>query len=353
MNSGEELIHEINTVIASGAVNSGTEGDAALPFESLDDFSTDPVGFAEMSKRMLEKTELLFDLSAKYNRHSGDYLKICAFLEKGIKYLAGCFLTKIALERHNYSFPELGQLSTDKLYRMASFNFRKLDTALSEDIAKSGNITPELIGMELCYFNLLQRLRSTEVRIYHDIMKLRDGREDFSPFVHGTAFSEKSTVRKTTVKHCDPPSFRKAPAFSPMKDVIRAEAGLPAPAAGQNLIKTTDLFSDTLKNRSEFFDPDARLITAPEGQLFPPEPAPFGNNSLKENISIMEDALNNIKKNDFRKEESGSEYPETDGKKKKGLTQNTLDREFDENLRKVWARFKGGNGQGSAGNSPP
>ena len=43
-----------------------------LPFESIDSYSTDPVGFGEMSLRMLSKVEFVFDLAVKENRFDGN-----------------------------------------------------------------------------------------------------------------------------------------------------------------------------------------------------------------------------------------------------------------------------------------
>ena len=162
---GGKLTDEMDMLLSAASADADA---AELPFESIDDFSTDPVSFTEMSERMLERVEMIFELSTLYNRQSADYLRICAVLEKGIKYLAGSCIVKAAMEQEKMTFPTLGQLSLAKLYGMASFNYRKLDTALSEQIRKSGrNFSPELLDMDFRYFNLLARLRATHTKKYN------------------------------------------------------------------------------------------------------------------------------------------------------------------------------------------
>ena len=93
--NGELILDEMDAFFAGNTAVSASEADDdGLPFESIDDFSTDPVGFEEMAQRMLAKTEAVFDLTAVYNRHSKKYLKACAMLEKGIKYLGSICITR-------------------------------------------------------------------------------------------------------------------------------------------------------------------------------------------------------------------------------------------------------------------
>ena len=185
-----------------------------LPFESIDSYSTDPVGFGEMSLRMLNKVEFVFDQAAKENRFSPKYLKRCTQLEKGIKYLGSLCVTKYALQTKGQTFPQLGQLSTEKLYCMTSHHFRKLDMAVTEYMFDHRDIHDKLFDMEMRYFNLLERLRSTEVKIekFHD--KYAYGETDYSPIIHGLAFTDKSWTKEIHKKHDEAPAFRHAPAFS-------------------------------------------------------------------------------------------------------------------------------------------
>ncbi len=213
----KKMIAEMNDFLAdkSKANKSGDDPKAEenLPFESIDSYSTDPVGFGEMSLRMLNKVEFVFDLAVKENRFSPKYLKRCTQLEKGIKYLGSLCVTKYALQTKGQSFPQLGQLSTEKLYCMTSHHFRKLDMAVTEYMFEHRDVPDKLFDMEMRYFNLLERLRSTEVKIekFHD--RYIFGPEDYSPIIHGMAFSGKNKTRSILEKHDEAPAFRHAPAF--------------------------------------------------------------------------------------------------------------------------------------------
>ena len=191
---GKELINEMNEFLSED-VNITASDDDALPYETLDDYSLDPIGFGEMTRKMLDQVDDIFALAVKYNRRSSQYLKLCMNLERGIKYLGSCCLTKYAMEVQNakYTFPELGQLSTEKLYRMASFQFRKIDRALNEYKQEKHDIDDTLLDLQFRYFNLLQRLRSTEVKISNYRFNYYYGdKRNYDPIKHGLAFSEKS-----------------------------------------------------------------------------------------------------------------------------------------------------------------
>ncbi len=213
----KKMIAEMNGFLADKAkAKSGDDPKAEenLPFESIDSYSTDPVGFGEMSLRMMNKVEIVFDLAVKENRFSPKYLKRCKQLEKGIKYLGSLCITKYALQTKGQTFPHLGQLSTEKLYCMTSHHFRKLDMAVTEYMFEHRDVPDKLFDMEMRYFNLLERLRSTEVKIekFHD--RYIFGPEDYSPIIHGMAFSGKNKTRSILEKHDEAPAFRHAPAFS-------------------------------------------------------------------------------------------------------------------------------------------
>ena len=213
----KKMIAEMNDFLADKAKAKSADDAKAeenLPFESIDSYSTDPVGFGEMSLRMLNKVEFVFDLAVKENRFSSKYLKRCIQLEKGIKYLGSLCITKYALQTKGQTFPQLGQLSTEKLYCMTSHHFRKLDMAVTEYMFEHRDVPDKLFDMEMRYFNLLERLRSTEVKIekFHD--RYIFGPEDYSPIIHGMAFSGKNKSRSIHEKHDEAPAFRHAPAFS-------------------------------------------------------------------------------------------------------------------------------------------
>ena len=216
MANGEKLLNEINGFLDTAVKENSNDSEIALPFEAFDDYSTDPVSFNDQSKLMLDKVESVFNLAVKYNRKSSQYLKAVGQLEQGIKFLASGCMTKIALEGKNHELPDLGQLTTDKLFRMASYHYRKIDRALSEYIQeKSGEIDDDLLSMEFRYYNLLNRLRATEVRIHkYNMNRWYDEKENYDPVINGLAFSEKSWNRDFNRKNLEPASFQKARAFS-------------------------------------------------------------------------------------------------------------------------------------------
>ncbi len=212
----KKLITEMDEFLADDAPTCAAEAadpDDGLPFESIDSYSTDPIGFEAMSLKMLNKVEAVFDLAVLYNRHSSKYLKKCAQLEKGIKYLGTLCYTKHALERKKQTFPSLGQLTTEKLYCMASFHFEKLDRALTEYIEQKHDIDDALLDMQFRYFSLLDRIRSTEVKLKKYDNCLYYGQENYDPVINGFAFSEKSWTKSCHDTEHEAPAFRHSPAF--------------------------------------------------------------------------------------------------------------------------------------------
>ncbi len=212
----KKMIAEMDEFLADDAQTCAAvaaDPDDGLPFESIDSYSTNPIGFENMSLKMLNKVEAVFDLAVMYNRHSSKYLKKCAQLEKGIKYLGTLCYTKHALERKKQTFPSLGQLTTEKLYCMASFHFEKLDRALTEYMEQKHDIDDALLDMQFRYFSLLERIRSTEVKLHKYDDCLYNGQENYDPVINGFAFSEKSWTKSCHDKEHEAPAFRHSPAF--------------------------------------------------------------------------------------------------------------------------------------------
>ena len=215
--TGEMMLTEMNTFLSANA-SAETESESALPFETLDEYSTDPLQFVDVTAKLFQKVSAVFDLAVKYNRHSSEYLKSCAQLEKGIKYLGSSCLQKYALEKKNHTFSELGQLNTANLYTMASIQFNKIDRALSEYMEQKQTVDDALLDMEYRYYHLMERIRATEVKIFNYDIKRCYEQEDYSPVVHGLAFSEKSWT-KNIHKTDEPMAFQRAKAFSAKSEI--------------------------------------------------------------------------------------------------------------------------------------
>ena len=210
--NSEQLLSEMNSYL-NEAASAEAETESALPSETLDDYIGDPNGFGDVTAKLWKKVSAVFDLAAKYNRHSSDYLKSCAQLERGIKFLGSSCLQKYALEQRDFVFPELKQLNTANLYTMASIHFNKIDRALSEYMEQNQAVDDALLDMEYRFYHLMERIRATEVKIYNYNFKRFYGVEDCTPVVHGLAFSERSRT-KDVHKSDEPLAFQRARAFS-------------------------------------------------------------------------------------------------------------------------------------------
>ena len=251
--TGELMLTEMNTFLSANA-SAETESENALPFETLDEYNTDPLEFADVTSKLFQKVSAVFDLAVKYNRHSSEYLKSCTQLEKGIKYLGSSCLQKYALEQKKHSFPELGKLNTANLYIMASIHFQKIDRALTEYMDQNNSVDDALLDMEYRYYHLMERIRATEVKIHNYDNKLYYGREDYNPVVHGLAFSKKSWTKDIHEKD-EPLAFQRARAFSVNADgIVNAERRtqkeeLSAPVVSENEEMHREQFSRTDSHR--------------------------------------------------------------------------------------------------------
>ena len=222
-NSGE-LMREMNTYL-NEAMSADSDADGALPFESISDYLGDATGFSDVTAKLWKKVSAVFDLAGKYNRHSPEYLKSLVQLEKGIKYLGSSCLQKHALEMKKYDFPELKQLNTTNLYTMAALHFNKLDRALTEYMDEHQNIDDGLLDMEYRFYNLMERIRATEVKIYNYRDNYYFGKENSNPIIHGLAFSDKSWGKEMH-KNDEPMAFQRAKSFSAKSEIkTKSEIG--------------------------------------------------------------------------------------------------------------------------------
>ena len=212
--NGELLITETDEYLRKNEnAPDSADADTALPFEVIDEYLDDPAGFNDVCAKLFTKVQSVFDLAVKYNRHSSDYLKSLAQLEKGIKYLGGSCLQKYALEQKKHVFPELAELNTANLYTMTAVHFNKIDRALTEYMDQHQAVDDALLDMEYRYFHLMERLRATEVKINNYDNKRIYEKEDYDPVIHGLAFSDKSWTKRAH-EHDKPMAFQRARAFS-------------------------------------------------------------------------------------------------------------------------------------------
>ena len=221
--NGEKILSAMNAFELN--VSSGPEDGAdELPFESLDDFSIAPLTFEETAVMIRERTEFFFDLTARYNRKSPKYLEACAFLEKGIRYLGSCCLTMEILKKNGRGeFPQLGDLSTHWLFGMVSFNVRKLDAAMKELIAASGELPGKWQDMQFRFLSLAERLQSTEKKIYDCCTHPELGNDILK---RAQLFTKEAFNRSEVRRRIKPPSFRSGAALPFLKNAVREEKAL-------------------------------------------------------------------------------------------------------------------------------
>ena len=181
-----------------------------LPLESMDDFSTLPLSYEKIHATMLERVEDLFVLTSKYNRHSEKYLEALNCLEKGINCLGSVCITRIVLKRNKRELPMLHQLSTHKLFGMASFNYLKINAAIEEDMKNKGEFSIKLMNTLIRWNHVLEKLRATEEKI----LKINAGEicsTDY--FRRANHFSERSQNSFYTPKQNEVPVYRKTTAY--------------------------------------------------------------------------------------------------------------------------------------------
>ena len=236
--TNEELLHDISAFLESAGCDdfaSGTDAEG-FPFESIDDFDILPIGYEEESEILFHRTEDLFVLCQHYGRHSKRFLDACSYLDQSIRSLASVCITRIVFVKNGKELPELHNLSTHKLFEMASFTYRKINGAMEEDMREKREFPMPLMGMLLRYHQTLERLRATEHRIY----KINSGEINGSDFYKkANTFSEKSPNRWYTPQQNEVPAFRGAISFP----VIKSEIG--------NQKSETDAKSEIRNQKSE------------------------------------------------------------------------------------------------------
>ena len=121
-----------------------------LPAESFEDFSEMPLTFEEMTAGMRDDLEQLYTLTGTVNRYSADYPVLCRQLERMIKRVGSCCVTKAVLEQEGFEFPQLQDLNLKDLYCMVSFNFlgKGLESSLNNSSNATGCISP--IKVSIC-----------------------------------------------------------------------------------------------------------------------------------------------------------------------------------------------------------
>ena len=259
--NGEKVLDAMNAFDLNAS-----SGADELPFESLDDFSVAPLTFEETAVMVWRKTEYFFDLTAKFNRKSEKYLEACAFLEKGVKYLGSCCLTAAVLgEEDDLEFPKLEGLSTHWLFGLVSFNARKLDAAVNEFMAASGDLPGKWLDMQFRFLNLAERLKSTERKI-HDCCSHSLSVERARIVKQAKMFTKRAGNRYEVRRHVKPPVFRTGAALPMIRSAVDHPEELP-PAEPEEVKEVTPDLDGGIWEPDEMLDRLAIIGSMPLWQL--------------------------------------------------------------------------------------
>lgn len=197
-------------------------------FETIGGFSDSPLVFEEYAEALMDDLEDIYYLTQIDNRFSPNYLSACETMDKIVRLLASCCVTKAVLEQKGFSFPKLERLTADGLFGCLSFNFRKCHAAIKEGRQKN-ILDYRLLKMECRLYELSERLKSTGEKI----RMIRSGK------IKADAMLERTLVFKTAAQEKKPdfrfPSGTRAPVSFPVlgsvaREMVRREKEA-APAA--------------------------------------------------------------------------------------------------------------------------
>ena len=124
-----------------------------------------------------------------------------------------------ARQAHCVYFPEEDHLSETDLFVIQAILHQISSDVIYEHCIKDSTT----IDMQFRYFNLLDRLRATEVKIRHDDNNYYSDHVNYDAVINGLAFSPDSWTRTIHREHNDQPAaFHRARAFSPLRERISA-----------------------------------------------------------------------------------------------------------------------------------
>ncbi len=134
------------------------------------------------------------------------------------------------------SFPEADHLSGTDLFVIQVILHLIFSEVTYEHCIKDSTT----IDMEYRYYHLMERIRATEVKIRNYNNKRYCGQEDYSPVVHGLAFSDKSWTKEIH-KNDEPMAFQRAKAFSVGSGQLPADSGqMPSDGSQQSVADERD-----------------------------------------------------------------------------------------------------------------
>ena len=192
--------------------------------ESADEFSLEPIGFAELAENLCRDAEALFSMTSTRHRLSEAFLTATANLEKLIRRLGSCCLTKAALESKGQALPALEGLDIRKLYCLGSFNFRKCHASIRDGIRKAGCFNMDMMNMECSWANTLERLQATEERI----ALIREGKINVDSLLRRDGLFRERDASAQKNRNGGSTAFAKAASFPILRTALEGTAAYPA-----------------------------------------------------------------------------------------------------------------------------
>ena len=177
--------------------------------EDSGEFSLEPISFEELTESLCRDAEALFRMTSVQHRLSESFLVSTGNLEKLIRRLGSCCLTKAALEAKGRILPKLEGLDIQRLYCLGSFNFRKCHASLRDGISKVRKFNMDMMNMECSWCSTLERLRSTEERI----TLIREGKIDVDSLIRRDSLFRESSASSPHEKDSRRDGFGKAASF--------------------------------------------------------------------------------------------------------------------------------------------
>ena len=177
----QELDAMAERVLSEGQFDLPAEGDNAdeiltdeygLPFEPEGCYNSAPLAFEEMTQALWIVTNNAHYAATRYNRHSPTYMLLSDYLDKNIRQLGSCCITKAVLEKSGEHFAILDRISLHELYCMVSLHFRKCVSAYNDIVNNGQTLDMNIIRRLFRWAALAERLKATEDKI----QKIQDGK---------------------------------------------------------------------------------------------------------------------------------------------------------------------------------
>ena len=176
-----------------------------FPFEPIDTYSTEPLGFIETARMLNAEAKETFDVLRVLNRHSPMFNKISAQFEKMLIQLGRVCITKAVIEQrkeNTYEFDaHLRDITITRLREMAALNLRKCFDAFMED-REINRYNQDAFALSIRWAALDKRLQATADKIEQiksgKIKVDLDGKKE--PAARPSAENQKDLTQETSAE---------------------------------------------------------------------------------------------------------------------------------------------------------